>query len=649
MIDKTKRKAPAPESVTLNETDEGMNFTDALGNLYEVRPDGVYRKDAKPNSMFVKICEALKLVAHTRTAEGYEWGIWIKFDDADGNPHDLVLPRRLFSQGKKVEELLSSAGVRVPILSGNSGRCPLADFFNAVPWSLPRALSVSQGGFVSDKFDSFVFGKDVVLSLGGAERVKALAADCAAPLVEKGTLKEWQDNVSTPALHSNRLMFGLSVGFAAPLLQILGLPCATFHFDGTSGDGKSSILKAVASIYGGEERVTGWDKTKNGFEAVAARHNNQPLIIDEIGQGGADALDEIAYQIGNGVGKGTMTRSRQMRKVSRWSLIALSAGEFSLDAIRKQKSRNGRSNTATGERVRFICIPCDAGKGLGVLDSLPGGISDDAAENDARRVDLLARVSSFNTTGVAGREYLMRLMQDIADNGVEACKNQYRKLEELFLREASGTGLAPTERRVIRHFAAVAFAGELAASYGILAGWEEQAAYRASMACFNAWRESEESPERHREAVIERILLAPNNNRASFLIFELCPDGSCLKTGDLPRGEIAGRVVLRKPGDFSSCIAAVYNSEQFDNLLRKVGDGESKADVVELLIKKSCLLKRKDRNGNFVDDWGERKGQVQPKPNNVLELPTGPRVYVVIASADLKTMRDVDRLLGGAR
>lgn len=650
-MSKAKKMPPNPKELDLLKNVTGLlTFDDASGNTYEVRADGVYRKDSKPNSMFIKLCAALELVAHTRNNDGDDWGIWIRFKDADAQPHELVLSRKLFSQGKKVEELLSSAGLHVPILSGNSGRCPLAEFFNAVPWSLPRALTVSQGGFASDKFDSFVFGDDVVLSLEGAERVKALTSDCAAPLIEKGTLKEWQANVAKLARYSNRLMFGVSAGFGAPLLQILGLPNISIHFNGTSGDGKTTIAKAVASIWGGEERVTSWDKTKNGFEAVAARYNNQPLIIDEIGQSDADALDKVAYQLNNGVGRDRMTRNTTWRKTVRWSLIVLSTGEFSLDEIRRQKSRDGRSNTATGERVRFVCIPCDAGKGIGVLDDLPEGISDDAEENDARRVALLARVSSFAATGVAGREYLKRLMQDIAENGQDALKEQYQKIEERFLHDVGKNGLAPTERRVIRHFAAVALAGELAASYGILDGWEEQTAYKAALACFNAWRESEDAPERHKEKVLERILNAPNNYRSEYLIFEIQPDGSCLSAGDYPRCEIAGRVVLRQANNLASWVAAVYNREQFDKLLRRVGEGESKADMVSKLIKEERLLKRKNKIGNFIDDYEKgRKGQIQPKPNNVLELPTTSRVYVLIAKADAETMREVDRLLGGAK
>ena len=610
-----------------------LTVQDSAGNTYENRSDGVYKKDAKPGSSFVKLCDALELVAHTRTVEGNDWGMWIKFKDADGTPHDLVFSSTVFL-GRKIEELLLSSGLRVYVLSGNSGKCPLAEFLNAVPRAnFPRAVSVTRGGFVSDAFDCFVFGNNQVLSLPGAERVTPTSADCAAVLTEKGTLEEWQANVATPALHSKRLMFGLSVALAAPLLQILDLPCGTFHLNGTSGDGKSSILKAAASVYGGEERVTGWDKTKNGFEAVAARHNNQPLIIDELGQGDLDALDKVAYQLNNGVGRDRMTRNATLRKAARWSLIALSAGEFSLSEMKRQKSRNGRAHTATGERVRFICIPCDAGQGLGVLDSLPGGVTDDKAANDAQRVALLARVSSFKATGVAGHKFLMELMQDVRDNGREALKQQYREFEEDFIALVGRGSLAPTERRVIRHFAAVAFAGELGIDYGVFGTeWQKNDALDAAIACFEAWRDSEESPERHRERVVELMLEAPYAYSAEFLKFEYQPGGACESVDEPPNRTPMGRLVLRNKENAATWIAAIYLQPEFEELLRRVGDGESKADVVEKLIDLGCLLsKGKEQKG--------RKGQIQPKANNDLGLGRGGRVYVLVPFNDQEAQR----------
>lgn len=618
-----------------------LTVQDSAGNTYENRSDGLFKQDAKAGSSFVKLCDAFELVAHTRTVEGDDWGIWIKFNDADGTPHDLVLPRKLLTQGRRVEELLQASGLHVYVLSGNSGKCALAEFLNAVPMdALPRAVSVTRGGFISDAFDCYVFGNNQVLSLPGTEPVTPTSADCAAVLTENGTLEEWQSYVATPALHSKRLMFGLSVALAAPLLQILDLPCVTFHLNGTSGDGKSSILMAMASVYGDKERVTGWDKTKNGFEAVAVRHNNQPLIIDEIGQGEAESLNYVAYQLNNGVGKDRMTRTTAWRKAPRWSLIALSAGEFPLSEMKRLKSRNGRAHTATGERVRFICIPCDAGQGLGVLDSLPGGVTDDKAANDAKRVALLARVSSFKATGVAGRKYLMALMQDVRDNGREALKEQYREFEEEFIARVGRGGLAPTERRVIRHFAAVAFAGELGIDYGVFGTeWQENDALDAAIACFEAWRNSDESPERHREKVIELMLEAPFAYGSEFLKFEYPQGGSCVSFVWEPNRTPLGRLVLRNRDNAASWIAAIFLRQEFDDLLRRVGDGESKADVVEKLIEFGCLVLPEKRKKDGERKEPDRKGQIQPKANNALGLGRSARVYVLVPRDDEEAKR----------
>ena len=435
-------------------------------------------------------------------------------------------------------------------------------------------------------------------------------------------------------------MFGLSVALAAPLLQILDLPCVTFHLNGTSGDGKSSILMAMASVYGDKERVTGWDKTKNGFEAVAVRHNNQPLIIDEIGQGEAESLNYVAYQLNNGVGKDRMTRTTAWRKAPRWSLIALSAGEFPLSEMKRLKSRNGRAHTATGERVRFICIPCDAGQGLGVFDSLPGGMTDDKAANDAQRVALLARVSSFKATGVAGHKYLMELMQDVRDNGREALKAQYREFEEEFIARVGRGGLAPTERRVIRHFAAVAFAGELGIDYGVFGTeWQENDALDAAITCFEAWRNSDESPERHREKVIELMLEAPFAYGAEFLKFEYPLGGSCVSFVWEPNRTPLGRLVLRNKDNAASWIAAIFLRQEFEELLRRVGDGESKADVVEKLIEFGCLVLPEKRKKDGERKEPDRKGQIQPKANNALGLGRSARVYVLVPRDDEEAKR----------
>ena len=48
-----------------------------------------------------------------------------------------------------------------------------------------------------------------------------------------------------------KVVFGISAGFAAPLLQIAGQESGGLHFVGSSRSGKTTILHVAGSIWGG--------------------------------------------------------------------------------------------------------------------------------------------------------------------------------------------------------------------------------------------------------------------------------------------------------------------------------------------------------------------------------------------------------------
>ncbi len=625
MIGHQKRQAPAPTAVDLRGNADGKQkpVYGPTGNKYECLLEGIYYTPVGRQPQ--KLCGPLEVVALTRDKMSDGWGIWVRFKDPDGKQHDLILPRKLFTQGKKVEEVLASAGLILTSLSGNSGKCPLAEYFNAIdPDDLPRGLSVEQGGYPTDSFDRFVFSNAILPESEGL--VMLTDADKATRLNLKGTLEQWHESVSDLALHSKRMMFALSAALAAPLLQPLGLPSICLHFYGRSGGGKTTLLNAAASVYGGQERLTSWDKTSNNVEAVATKHNNQPLIIDEIGQGDIKTLDDVAYKIGNGIGRGRANRSGGAQNTARWSLVALSAGESSLEEIKRLKSRDGRTTTQTGQRVRFVGVPCDAGAGVGICESVPGGLTDSKKENDERRVALLASVSGYSATGVAGKLFLERLIQDIREKGLPALKAQYKATEEYLQERVSKRGLAPTERRVLRHFAAVAFAGELGIAYGVFgAAWETGAATEAARVCFEAWRDSEESPERHLDRVVESMLAAPSTFGSEYLQWVKETHGIIRATGFQPNRAVLGRLILETAGNTASWLVAVYQRGELEELIRRVGEGESKDDILQRLIVRGNLLERGTPQKS-------RKGQIQPSTNNAFGLPRSGRVFVLIQS-----------------
>lgn len=545
--------------------------------------------------------------------------------------------RKLFSQGRKVEELLQSAGLRIFSLSGNSGRCALAEFFNLVPKTLPSALSVNYGGFPTDKFDSFVFGNEVV-KLPNAEPLILEDKEAAATLNEKGTLEDWQRKVSVPALHSTRLMFGLCAAMAAPLLPIVGIPSTIFHFFGKRGKGKTSILRAAISVFGDEERLLTWNATDNGLEGLAQVHNNQPLILDEIGQATDKAIESV-YDLTNGVEKSRKSRDAKLRKPTRWKINILSSGEHSLTGIKKQKARRGDSGTSSGELVRFICIPADPGRGLGVLDSLP-----DASESEGDALSTIKRAKAFidafaalEATGSAGRAFLMALMNEVnADSqGVSRMKSRLKAMINTMAETLNNDSpVTDSELRVLERFAVVALAGELATSYGITGDkWATGTATKAVLECFKAWRTTEDSPDMRTKKIIEKIQELPDVDRSNFLQYVI--ENGTHRRWHEPLRPAIGAVLMTDGNNMTSRIATVFLAQQFADLCNNYGENLSKEEIVDALKEAEVLVTNvKDRN-----QYQLRKNFCEWKKNQ--------RLYVLLADSSEQCRQGFERMIRG--
>lgn len=631
-----KTKAPMPIEADAYETTEGEFIADAAsGNSYKVTTDGVFQLHQGKQPL--KLCDPIELVARTRDKDGLNWGVWIRFKDDDGKVHELILRRKLFSQGRKVEELLQSAGLRIFSLSGNSGRCALAEFFNLVPKTLPSALSVNYGGFPTDKFDSFVFGNEVV-KLPNAEPLILEDKEAAATLNEKGTLEDWQRKVSVPALHSTRLMFGLCAAMAAPLLPIVGIPSTIFHFFGKRGKGKTSILRAAISVFGDEERLLTWNATDNGLEGLAQVHNNQPLILDEIGQATDKAIESV-YDLTNGVEKSRKSRDAKLRKPTRWKINILSSGEHSLTGIKKQKARRGDSGTSSGELVRFICIPADPGRGLGVLDSLP-----DASESEGDALSTIKRAKAFidafaalEATGSAGRAFLMALMNEVnADSqGVSRMKSRLKAMINTMAETLNNDSpVTDSELRVLERFAVVALAGELATSYGIMGDkWATGTATKAVLECFKAWRTTEDSPDMRTKKIIEKIQELPDVDRSNFLQYVI--ENGTHRRWHEPLRPAIGAVLMTDGNNMTSRIATVFLAQQFADLCNNYGENLSKEEIVDALKEAEVLVTNvKDRN-----QYQLRKNFCEWKKNQ--------RLYVLLADSSEQCRQGFERMIRG--
>ena len=61
------------------------------------------------------------------------------------------------------------------------------------------------------------------------------------------------------------------------LLSLVGMEGGGFHLKGESTDGKTTVMKAAASVYGYPDRYSQtWRATGNAIEGIASRRNDAP-------------------------------------------------------------------------------------------------------------------------------------------------------------------------------------------------------------------------------------------------------------------------------------------------------------------------------------------------------------------------------------
>ncbi len=287
---------------------------------------------------------------------------------------------------------------------------------------------------------------------------------------EAGSLESWRREVSLMAVGNPLQAFALSCAFAAPLLPLKPGMGGGFHFASMSSSGKSTTLVVAGSVWGGGGKdgfVQGWDATPNGLEALAASRNHCLLLLDELKQLPSDQAGAIVYKLANGQARARMNKDIQGRAREQWELIYLSTGEFGfLEYIKAREKR-----AYAGQEVRLCEIPADSGK-YKSFENLHGRVK---PEDFADEINHSAR----NNYGTAGRAFV----EKVAAVGFRAVGPRLASLIQDFSARCREAGTDPAVDRILKRFAFVAAAGELATEWGIT-GWQNRESTLAAEHCF---------------------------------------------------------------------------------------------------------------------------------------------------------------------
>lgn len=411
------------------------------------------------------LCSALRVIAKTRDAKSGAWGRLLEWRDDDGVTHRWAMPLELLQgDGADVRRELASMGLTIG--PAKAARDMLASYIQV--WKVEdRARCVERLGWHGA---AYVTANESIGDNG--ELVVFQNAHAVEPaLVQAGSIADWRQSVGALAAGNTRMVFALSVAFAGALADVAGEESGGFHLRGGSSSGKSTVLKAGASVWGEPSAyVRMWRATANGLEGLAALHNDGLLILDELSQIDPREAGDAAYLLANGQGKVRASRSGAARQAARWRLLFLSAGEESLSAL---MARVGKRANA-GQEIRLADIEADAGAGMGVFETIHG-------HTTPAEMALAIKDAATRYHGAVGIEWLRRIVSD-RTNLPDLLHNGMAQ----FVSEVLPAGAAGQVQRIARRFALVAVAGELATHYG-LTGWESGESERAAKSCFSAW------------------------------------------------------------------------------------------------------------------------------------------------------------------
>ncbi len=271
-----------------------------------------------------------------------------------------------------------------------------------------------------------------------------------------GLLEDWKDNIES-YLHGNAaLTVGVSTAFVGIMLKTLGTHSFGLNFYGASSTGKSTLLQCAHSIHGSfKDRWVSFNSTKVGLEFTASFHNDGFVGIDELSEGSANNLKDLAYLLSSGIGR---TRGQTVGGIvssaekSTWNISYLTTSEKSLET---KLSHFGIEANA-GELVRFLQVP--------IFETYGGFTNIHKFEQPAEFAEYLER-SSHKYYGTAGYEFSKKIHAEINHPSFSETKwrDRINELTNLLLFD----GALSQERRAIQKFATILFAGELAIKYSI--------------------------------------------------------------------------------------------------------------------------------------------------------------------------------------
>lgn len=421
------------------------------------------------------ICSPIRIEAVTRDDRDNNFGRLLRFRNTLGSWREWGMPMELLKgSGEELRGALLNMGVQIDPKSKND----LSKYLQSLTPRRRIYCALSTGWYQ----ENFVL-PDCIIG-PKASNVIFQTGECNYDeYTIKGTLDGWREEVSKKAIGNPLLILGISAAFAGPLLSKCNAEGGGFHFVGDSSTGKTTIIDAACSVWGGKNFKRSWRATANGIEGAAQLFNDCLLALDEISECEPREIGKIVYCLGNGYGKQRASRSGAAREVSRWRCFILSSGERTIATSMQE----GGLRSKAGQEVRVLTI--SATGRYGVFDNLCHSKSGSALSDAIKK-------GAAEHHGHGGRVFLEKLTLD-QRNFPDLLEKSKAVFDAFNYTDGQ-------ERRAAARFAVAALAGELATEYGIT-GWKEGDAIEAARLGFDSWTSTRQGGNDEIQKMVEAI------------------------------------------------------------------------------------------------------------------------------------------------
>jgi len=423
------------------------------------------------------VCSPLHIDAVTFDGQSNNFGRLLRFKPTVGKWREWAMPMELLAgDGAQLRGELLAMGVE---LDPYKARQQLPHYLQSEhpKRKIHCALQVGWCG------NSFVL-PDAVIGPKAADVIFQSGERGHEEHTQAGTLDGWREGIAAKAVDNPLLMLAVSASFAGPLLARCNSEGGGFHVVGDSSTGKTTLIEAACSTWGGPGFKRSWRATANGMEGAAAMFNDCLLALDEISECDPKEVGAIVYALGNGRGKQRASRSGNARGVTRWRCFVISSGERTIATTMQE----GGHRAKAGQSMRLLDIP--AAQTFGAWDALHGATSPAAFSDAIKR-------TAAQHHGHAGRAFLEKLTSDIRDL---CALLETVKAATLFATD----GTEGQDKRAAARFALIGLAGELATDYGVT-GWPEGAAGEAAAHGFKLWQSMRGKGNDERRQILQRV------------------------------------------------------------------------------------------------------------------------------------------------